>query len=307
MTVNTQNLPAGLAGRAAAATAPAPAPAPAPAVPAAPAPAAPAPAPSQPFDSLQPKPEGEFVNPMLSHVSQPAAQPAAPAAAEAPVVPAVAPLAPVPVPAPEKPAAAAPTASVAALAGTFAADVNLAPAVGYLDNICTEKGIDTARAFGKAAEHGDARFIDTAYLTEVLGETAAASIAKVGGDIVAYINAYTEQSVAAVVEAAGGQAAWEHATTLFNKNADKMTRQIVADLLDSNDREKMAHAGKLVAQYAVSQGGAISHNAPALGIPGGQKGITQAEHVANISKRGVTQAQYQESLKLRQLGKSQGL
>lgn len=314
MTTNNQNLPAGLAGRAAQASAApqAPAPAPAPAQVAVPEPAA-----SQPFTSLQPQdplfnanpapaPAPAPVNPMLSHVSQNAPAEPAPAATPpaAPAVPDA--LKPVALPT-DKPAEAAPEASVAHLAGVFAQDVNLAPAVGYLDSFCTDNGLDVARVFGKAAEEGDARFIDTGYLTEKLGKEAADKLVKVGSDVIAYINAYTDQSVAEVHKAAGGEAQWEHAAKLYSEKADPMERQIVADLLNSGDRAKMAHAAKMVTQFAVSQGGAISHNAPALGLPGGQKGLTQAEHIANISKRGVTPEQYAESVKMRRLGKSQGL
>lgn len=311
MTTNNQNLPAGLAGRAAQAAAnPAPAPAPA---------AVPAPAASQPFTSMQPAepvfnadpaspPAPATVNPMLSHVSQNAAAEAPvttePAPAAAPAVPDA--LNPVPLPN-DKPAEVAQEASVAHLAGVFANDVNLAPAVGYLDSFCTDNGLDVARAFGRAAEESDSRFIDVGYLTEKLGKEAAEKIIKVGGDVINYINAYTDQSVAEVHKAAGGEAQWDHAAKLYSEKADPMERQIVADLLNSGDRAKMAHAAKMVTQFAVAQGGAISHNAPALGIPGGQKGLTQAEHIANISKRGVTPEQYAESVKMRRLGKSQGL
>lgn len=306
MTTNTQTLPAGLAARAAAqATAPAPVPAPVP---------APAPVASQPFDSLQPQPVpfntepaaapvAAPVNPMLSQVSQAAA--AEPAAAPAPTAPEG--LQPVALPT-DKPAETAPQdASVAALAGHFASDVNLAPAVGYLDGYCTDKGLDIARAFGKAAEESDARFIDEGYLTEKLGKEEAAKIIKVGADVLAYINTYTAQSIAEVHKAAGGESQWDHAASLYSQKADPMERQIVADLLNSGDRAKMTHAAKMVTQFAVQAGGAISHNAPALGIPGGQKGLTQAEHIANITKRGVTPEQYAESLKMRHLGRSQGI
>lgn len=310
-TTNTQTLPAGLAGRAAqAAAAPAPTPAPAPV-------AAPEPAASQPFTSLQPQdptfnanpapaPGPAPVNPMLSHVSQNApAEPApAPAPAAAPAVPDA--LKPVELPS-DKPAETPQDASVAHLAGVFAQDVNLAPSVGYLDSFCKDNGLDVARAFGKAAEESDSRFIDEGYLTEKLGKEAAAKLIKVGVDVINYINAYTDESVAQVHKAAGGEAQWDHAAKLYSEKADPMERQIVADLLNSGDRAKMNHAAKMVTQFAIQAGGAIAHNAPALGIPGGQKGLTQAEHIANISKRGVTPEQYAESVKMRRLGKSQGL
>lgn len=313
MTTNTQNLPAGLAGRAAQAAAGVPAAAPAPAPVAVPEPVA-----SQPFTSLQPGQEGfnanpapapqpAAVNPMLSHVSQNADPAAAPAAEPAPAVPAVPDaLKPVELPT-NKPAEVPVEASVAHLAGVFAQDVNLAPAVGYLDSFCKDNGLDVARVFGKAAEESDARFIDAGYLTEKLGKEAADALVKVGSDVINYINAYTDESVAQVHKAAGGEAQWDHAAALYSQKADPMERQIVADLLNSGDRAKMAHAAKMVTAFAVSQGGAVSHNAPALGIPGGQKGLTQAEHLANITKRGVTPEQYAESVKMRRLGQSQGL
>lgn len=314
MSGNSQNLPAGLAARAASAAAPsAPAPAPAPAyVP--PADRGPVELPEGGSHQVQ-QPSAPAatppVNPMLSHVSQqPVADPNKPAEplpelGQQPPAPDA--LKPVPLPEAEKPDTPAASTTVAELAGAFATDTNLAPAVGYIDSYCQDKGLDVQRAFAKAAEEGDARFIDEGYLKEKLGDAEAAKLIKVASDVLNYVEAYQEQSVQAAIKIAGGQAGWDQAVNVFNEKADPMDRQIVADLLNSGVRTKVEHAAKLLVKFATEQGGMISHHQPALGQPGSQKGLSATEYLEKIQNPRITHEQYEEAKALRKLGRAQGL
>ena len=310
MTTNTQNLPAGLAARAAQAALPSmPAPAAGAAAGAAPTPAyvpepTPAAAPAAAAPAAQPAP----VNPMLSHVSQnPAPAEALPELGEQkPAEPVT--LGPVPVPAADTPPVVdeAPAGSVTELAGVFAEDVNLAPAVNYLDSFCKDKGIDVVRAFGKASDEGDARFIDEAYLREKLGDDAD-KIIKTGTGILDYIVQYQEQSISSAIAGVGGEGVWRQSVTVFNEKAGDMDKQVVADLLDSGIRAKIEHAAKLVAKFAAEAGGAVVHHQPGLGQPGNQKGMTKDEYIKAISERNISPERYEELKSLRKLGMSQGV
>lgn len=298
-TPNVQNLPPGLAGRAAAATA-APAPEPVAPIdrgpvevpPAAPAPTAPpvaAPAPA--------------INPMLSHVSQPSDEPT-PTPAPAVEVPAPAPLVPVEVPK-EAPQVAEQSATVTAMVGELSKDPNLSAAVAYLDGACTDGKVDTARAFGTAAEEGDARFIDRAYLRDVLGDKADAVI-KTAEGVLAYTNAYAAQTVESVHKLAGNEQQWDAAMALFNTKASPEQRALMGELFDSGIRSKVEHAAQQVIQFAVQAGGAVQHNAPALGQPASQQGLSKDEYIKAISVRNLPDAEYTRLRSLRELGRSQG-
>lgn len=297
MSDNVQNLPAGLQGRVASATT---APAPAPAL--TPFDQGPAAQPQAPAVAPVAAPVTPPVNPMLSHVSQPKPDTAPPVDLNAapPVVPA---LGPVKVP------EAAPTPqalSVTAMAGELASDPNLAPAVNYLDAFCTENKVDMARAFGQASEEGDARFIDRNYLKEVLGDKADAII-KTAEGVLAYTNAYAEQTVNAVITLAGGQAQWDAAGAAFNQHADAAERKLVVEMLESGVRDKVTFAAKRIMEYATQAGAVIAHNAPNLGQPGSQQGLSKEAYAEAISERNISPEKYEQLKTLRKLGISQGL
>jgi hypothetical protein len=239
---------------------------------------------------------------MLSHVSQPkdVTAPAVDPNAAPPVVPT---LEPVKVPGSEP---VAQSTSVAAMAGELAQDPNLAPAVNYLDAFCTEHKVDMARAFGTAAEEGDARFIDRAYLKDVLGDKADAVI-KTAEGVLSYTNAYAEQTVNAVITLAGGQAQWDAAGDAFNKHASAEERKIIVGMLESGLRDKVTFAAQRIMEYATQAGAIVAHNAPPLGQPGNQKGLSNAEYIKAISERNISEEKYNQLKTLRMLGKSQGL
>ncbi|QMP84061.1 hypothetical protein pphageT12_43 [Pseudomonas phage pphageT12] len=237
---------------------------------------------------------------MLSHVSQPKPNEPVDLKAAPPVVPS---LTPVEVPGKEP---VPQSSSVSEMAGELAKDPNLAPAVNYLDAFCTENKVDMARAFGNAAAEGDARFIDRAYLKDVLGDKADAVI-KTAEGVLAYSSAYAEQTVSAVHTLAGGEAQWSAAGDAFNKHAPAEERKLIVEMLESGSREKVVYAAKRIMEYATQAGAIVKHNPQALGQPGNQKGLTNAEYIKAISERNIPEEKYQALRQLRQLGKSQGL
>lgn len=295
---NVQQLPPGLAGRVAAASQGAPAHQ----APAAPAPApidqgpavAPAPAPAAPQAPVVP--QEPPINPMLSHVSQ---QPAPAVPQQQPAAPAVEPQAP------QAPAAPAEYSSVTELAGEFARDSQLAPAVSYLDAVFKDNGLDINRALGQAAQEGDARFIDRAYLKEKLGDKAD-TIIRVAEDSITYVAAYNAESLNQVYATAGSEDGFRQAVDVFNKTADKTERAMLADLLNSGVRDKMLYAAKKIAEYGVKAGVVIKHQALPLGNPSAAQGLSRAEYIKAISEKNVTPERYDELRQLRELGRQQG-
>lgn len=289
---NVQTLPPGLAGRVAQSTqAPAPV---------TPFDQGPATQPAQPVVGAAPAAE-PAVNPMLSHVSQPAPVVAPDTSAEPPKVPT---LEPVKVPGTEPVNTQA--ASVTEMAGELAKDPNLAPAVNYLDAFCTENKVDMQRAFGNAAAEGDARFIDRAYLKDVLGDKADAII-KTAEGVLAYSTAYAEQTVNEVHTLAGGEAQWSAAGDAFNKHAPAEERKLIVEMLESGSREKVVYAAKRIMEYATQAGAIVKHNAPNLGQPGTQQGLSKEAYIKAIGERNISPEKYESLKNLRKLGISQGL
>ncbi|QJD54808.1 putative scaffolding protein [Pseudomonas phage MR6] len=192
------------------------------------------------------------------------------------------------------------------MAGELAKDPNLAPAVSYLDAFCVENKVDMQRAFGAASEEGDSRFIDRAYLKDVLGDKADAII-KTAEGVLNYATAYAEQTVSAVHTLAGGEANWTAAGDAFNKHAPAAERALIVEMLESGLRDKVTYAAKRIMEYATQAGAVMQHNAPAIGNPGTQKGLSNADYIKAISERNISDEKYNALKQQRMLGRSQGL
>lgn len=306
MSDNVQQLPPGLAGRvnsAVSAPASAQAPAVAPATVVQPSPVdagAVAPVEAPVNLGLPALPANPPVNPMLSRVSQP--QPEAPAA----VVPPVANPALVPPKVPTVPGAEPVPKNVAELAGAFAADAALAPAVAYLDAVFEAKGLDLVRVLGQAAEELDARFIDRAYLVEKLGQAEADTLIKVASDSIAYVAAYNTESLKQVFATAGTEQQFRAAAQAFNEKADPTEKAMIMDLLDSGVRDKMNYAARKIAEFGVQAGVVVRHHAQPLGQPGSQQGLSKEDYAKAISERNLSPEKYEQLKNLRKLGMSQG-
>lgn len=287
---NDQQLPPGLGGVA---------PAQVPQVPNAPAgasvitmpnptPRAPAPVTQEQYNAqfLQPAPQvpagqeppqqQQFVNPMLQTLAPPApvtAQPQAPAAPVPPVVPE-----------PPKPAEAPKPGTVADLAGALGSDPMLAPGIAYLEAAATQHKIDVARAFGNAADELDARFIDRAYLTDVVGAEVAAQMIKVAESSIAFA-AQTRENLFSECRAVAGEAAqWDQAVALFNQHADAETKAAIGAMFDTMNRAQMLYAAKQVVAFAKGTGGVVAPNSQPLGTPGAVQGLSMEQYRAELAK-----------------------
>jgi hypothetical protein len=110
------------------------------------------------------------------------------------------------------------------------------------------KGLDLNRALGRAISTGDISVIDYAYIAEK-GGAAARDIAEVAKGIVQSINAKSEQVTNAVFASVGGEANWDAATAVFNKDAPKAIRVTVAQMLDSSRPDLIQAAAQIVAEF----------------------------------------------------------
>ena len=225
-----------------------------------------------------------------------------------------APAAPAPVQTPvqtDKPAekpADKPVGSVGELAGHLATDSTVAPAVAYMEAVLADAEVDITRALGAAADYLDPSRIDVHYLREKLGDKAD-QVIKLATSTLEYAASYSKESVSQVYAVAGGEAQWGLAVNAFNTQADPTERAMLAELLNSGVRDKMLYAAKKITEYGVSAGAVTRHNAPPLGSPSSEKGLSRAEFAEAISKRGIQEGstEYQNLRRLRQLGMSQGL
>lgn len=230
---------------------------------------------------------------------QAAAEPTAPVAQPA-VQPA--PVAHVTAPA----AAPAPSGSVAELAGNLAADSQLAPAIGYMDAVLKDAGVDVERALGAAAEHLDATRLDVHYLRDKLGDKADQVIA-LATSTIGYVAAYQSESIKQVHATAGSEAGFKVAVQAFNAKADPTERAMMSELLNSGDRTKMVYAAQKIAAYGVQAGVVTVHNPAPLGQAGAMQGLSREDYVKAISARNLTDAQYAQFREQRKLGMQQGL
>lgn len=120
--------------------------------------------------------------------------------------------------------------------------------------IGTVPNLDLNRAIGKAIEYGDAGLVDQAYLKEIGGEKGNALI-NVAQQIVAAVDAKSKATIQQVYADAGGQAQWEAAVALFNKNAPQHIKEVAKELLNSSQFSKIQTGAKFVTEYAKQQGG----------------------------------------------------
>lgn len=168
--------------------------------------------------------------------------------------------------------------------------------------------VDIDRAFAKAVDEADPRFIDTHYLREVLGDEDAELLAREAGRMLKAAVGEGERIKADLLKLVpGGEATMNQAVEIFNTTADEATRNIIADLFDSGDEAKMRYAVEQVLAIARNSGSLVVHNQQPFGSPGAVKGISRDDYVKAIQKRGLTDAEYDQLKAQRKLGISQGL
>lgn len=214
----------------------------------------------------------------------------------------VEPQAPTPAPADK------PTSSLQTLLGDeLSADPAAATSIALVERIAGDK-LDLDRAFGKAVEEGDLRFVDERYLKETLGEADAKLLLQEAAKLMQQAEGLGEALKAELLkDVPGGQATMDQAATIFNSVASESTRRAIAKLLDSGDKDSMQYAVQQVLEIAKNSGQLVLHNQQPIGAPGALKGLSRAEYTQAIQKRNLSDAEYEQLKAQRKLGMSQGL
>jgi hypothetical protein len=190
--------------------------------------------------------------------------------------------------------AQAPAAAVAAPVATADAGLNNFDVTTLEDPILRSmatvmqtvgKGLDMNRALGLAIERGDAALIDTAYLREKGGDSAEQLIVIAKG-IVEAVEAQATAVTAGIHALAGGEPQWNSSVAAFNKAAPEHLRKVVAVMLDSEKKEQINAAAKLVVEYA--KGSGLVPNAQGLIHNGG---------TASSSAQALTKEAFQIALR----------
>jgi len=174
------------------------------------------------------------------------------------------------------------------------------------------KGIDIERALGNALKYGNSALIDTAYINEK-GGPQATQLATLAKAIVDRIQVQTTAASASVYETAGGQAQWDTAAAVFDKQAPKHLKMVIANMLDSGNSEAIKAAAQSVVDYVKQSGSVVNPaqliNAGATSANAGQalsKSEFQDAH-AKLDVNGKNYLQERNALfARRQLGKQLG-
>lgn len=259
--------------------------------------------PEQPGQHVDPNsqhlpPAPQHGNPMLSRFSQPVPQPPTQHLEQQPGQQ-------VQQPAPQQPAPQN-YASAADLVGDLANDAYVKPALTYLENVCTQAEVDISRAFGKAVEYGDSGLIDTAYLTEKLGENARAVIEQATA-LFDYSSSKATETLNTVFQSVGGEQVLRQAAQHFNQSASAEERAEIAYLLDSGNVALMQRAAQRIVQYGRQGGAVYQPTGHPVGSPTAARGLSKEEYIKAISNPRLTPQEYEQLRQQRVLGKNQGI
>lgn len=181
-------------------------------------------------------------------------------------------------------------------------------AVTYLENVASAGKLDSNRALAKALTELDPRFIDEAYIREVLKENAQGFI-DTAKSMVEYAVHKQNAAIESVYETAGGQAQWAQAVAAWRKGADADEVAALGDALNSGNKSKVKYAANQILKAAERSGQFVKHNPQALGGNGRAEGLSAKGYQDALAKLGKnpTEQQYTELRAQRQLGKQQGL
>lgn len=189
----------------------------------------------------------------------------------------------------------------------LAADPNARTAATLLERLCSDK-VDVNRAFGKALEEDDMRFVDERYLKEILGDADAALALETAGQLMNYAEQRGEAIKQALVkDIPGGEVTLTAASTAFNAKADPATRAAIARLLDSGDMPSMQYAVAQIMKFATEAGQVVVHHEQPFGQPGAAQGLSKDAYIKAINVPNLPEAEYQRLRASRQLGINQGL
>jgi hypothetical protein len=211
---------------------------------------------------------------------------------------------------PTAPKDATPPAEAGSLQAMIGAELAADPAaktgIALLERICGDK-VDLQRAFGRAMEEDDIRFVDQAYLREIIGDDTDL-VLQTAEQLMRVAEAQGEALVRDLTkDIPGGEGALAQASTVFNAKADPATRAAMTRLLDSGDKQSMQYAVNQIMEFARSSGQLIVHHDPALGAPGSLQGLSKEDYAKAIQKRNLSDAEYTQLKAQRKLGIQQGL
>lgn len=205
-------------------------------------------------------------------------------------------------------AASAEGGLLALIGEDVAKDPAAAASIDLVNLILEGKDVDLERAFGRALEEDDPRFIDERYLIEVLGEAQAKVLIREAGRLNESATRAGERLRDELLkDIPGGQDTLDQAVEVFNKEADTATRKVIAELIDSGDITKMKFAAAQIMQYAQTSGQVVVHNQQPAGTPGAMQGLTREAYIAAINERNLSPEKYEQLRAQRQLGMKQGL
>lgn len=175
------------------------------------------------------------------------------------------------------------------------------------------KGLDLDRVLGVALSRGDPALVDAAYLREKAGPQAE-QLLTIAQGIVQAVNAKSEQVTQDVYKLAGGQAQWDASVAALNASAPKELRIVIAQLLNSPNREQVDAGAKLVIEFGKGSG-MLPHTSPSVNggvavAPGAAQALSKEEFQTELRKlnpnnRGYEQAR-NDLFARRQVGKQIG-
>lgn len=120
---------------------------------------------------------------------------------------------------------------------------------GALRGVLAAGGVDLDRALKNALEYGDPNLIDTTYIREK-GGASAAHFEQVARAIVANAVAEDAQATAKLHARAGGEANFNAAVQAFNASAPAQVKAVVQALIDSGKDESVMYGMDILMQFA---------------------------------------------------------
>lgn len=201
-----------------------------------------------------------------------------------------------------------PTGLLALIGEDVASDPAAAASIDLVNLIIEGKDLDLERAFGRAIEEDDPRFIDEHYLVEVLGEQQAKVLIREATRLSESATRAGERLRDELLkDIPGGQETLSQAVEVFNSVADEATRAVIAELIDSGDIKKMKFAAKQIMDIASASGRVVVHNQQPVGTPGAMQGLSREAYIAAINERNLSPEKYEQLRAQRLLGIKQGL
>ena len=147
--------------------------------------------------------------------------------------------------------------------------------------------LDRDRAVGKAIEYGDPSYIDEAYIREIAGDGADVLIGFFEEAVQIYGEG-VEQTLNYIYEMAGGKERWESIAGSFTRNAPESVRNVVKNLIDSNNPDEVQQGLEFIMEYASTVGlvDTPAKRVGTSGTSGGGDALSAEQFRAELRKLG---------------------